>query len=742
MKMKDVLHAATLCAPVAALLVCSPVRAQDTLLYDDGTPGGTLSTTRADLELVSFTPAPPARLVAIRIWFSGTPAETDVYVWADYGESGLPFGSGETPDPLFEATITPTVDDWYEITIPVDTVLLDPPHNFLVGQILNTDDLHIAHDGSAPPEGEEHTYFRVGSDWYISGGSDLMIRADVEYFDVVDTPSFTDVTDSAIGGASPSRVAWGDYDGDGDDDLLVSGSRLYRNDAGSFVDVSIEAGIRDPADAAVCGGAGGIWADYDNDGHLDFYSTSSSFLPLCTVGEDDWYCNDFSGGTIPRCLDGYCRNESDPWPAHDCLFHNEGDGTFTIPPDEGMPYDYSPSEGAGWGDFDSDGWIDLYVANYEMPGSWTGGTLSQGTPDMLWRNNGDGTFTDASDALPGEEGRGCRYQSGRGVNWADYNEDGFIDIFVSNYRLQPNCLWQNAGDGSFAEVARDVGVQGVPVSMAYGHTIGSQWMDFDNDGDLDLFSANLAHPRFIGFSDKSMLLVSTGPPDYWFTDEWADRGFLYQETDSDPAWGDYDNDGLPDIYVTDVYVGRKAELYRQLPDGTFEETTYETGTAVDNGWGAAWGDFDNDGDLDLVTRSLFRNDTVNDNHWLEIHLEGTDSNRAAICAVVDLTCCGVTHNRQVEGGKGTTSQNSLTLHFGLGGCALAESVEISWPSGLDETYASVDVDQRLELVEGGTLPPADDAEDAEDVPEMPPDAGTDDGPSDGGGKGCGCSVVG
>jgi hypothetical protein len=720
---------------------------QETLLYDDDTAGGVLPTSRADIELVRFEPAHPYRINEIRIWFTGTPAETDVYVWADYGEASMPFGASETPAPLFETTLTPSVDEWTVITLPTP-VEVDPLKNFLVGQILHSDDLKIAHDGSPPAEGDEHSLYRRSGNWGLYPYGDLMIRAEVEYFDVVDTTWFTDVTSTALGGAAPRRVAWGDYDGDGDDDLLVNGPRLWRNDGGTFTDVSIEAGVRTGADERICGGAGGIWADYDNDGHLDFYATSSSFVPICWhVTDGDWYCNEYSGGTIPACLDGYCRNASDPWPQHDCLFHNEGDGTFTVPPEEGMPHDYSPTEGAGWGDFDGDGFVDLYVANYEMPGSWTGGALGEGTPDVLWHNNGDGTFTDVSDAaLPGELRAGCRWQSGRGVNWGDYDGDGRIDIFVSNYRLQPNCLWHNLGDGSFEEIAAEQGVKGVMVGGAYGHTIGSQWMDFDSDGDLDLFSANLAHPRFDGFSDKSMLLVNTGAPDYTFANEWASRGFIYQETDSDPAWGDFDNDGMVDIYVTDVYVGRKADLYRQLPDGMFEDVTYESGTAVDNGWGAAWADIDGDGDLDLVTKALYRNDISNDNHWLQVHLEGTDSNRAAIGARVDVTCSGVTRSRQVEGGKGTTSQNSLTLHFGLGDCTIAEALVVTWPSGNVETFEDVDADQRLEIVEASTAVVDEEMEAVPETgPEPSPDASTDpedDGEPSNGGKGCGCAIVG
>jgi hypothetical protein len=169
---------------------------------------------------------------------------------------------------------------------------------------------------------------------------------------------------------------------------------------------------------------------------------------------------------------------------------------------------------------------------------------------------------------------------------------------------------------------------------------------------------------------------------------------------------------------------------------------------VDNGWGAAWSDMDADGDLDLVTRRLFRNDLENDNHWLEVRLEGTVSNRSAIGARVDVSCGGTTFSRQVEGGKGTMNQSSLTLHFGLGGCAAADLVTVTWPSGLVETLENVDADRLLHLLEGSVDLPEE--EEAEAAPDEDMDASTDmvedpdageEEPFDLSGGGCGCAAA-
>ena len=247
----------------------------------------------------------------------------------------------------------------------------------------------------------------------------------------------------------------------------MSGSILYKNNGdGTFSDVSDAAGV------SGLGSNGGLWADFNNDGALDFFAMVNSLTE------------------------------------NDKFMQSNGDGTFTditatalLPGD----FDYWPTEGAAWGDYDKDGYIDLYLANYEMPGE----ELANGTPDKLYHNNGDGTFTDVAESLdidPGDttEDRRC----GRGVNWGDFNDDGWPDIYVSNYRLDPNFLYMNNGDGTFTEVAEEKGVKGYQSQGAWGHTIGSAWGDFNNDGYLDLFNANLAHPRFAAFSERAFVAAT------------------------------------------------------------------------------------------------------------------------------------------------------------------------------------------------------------------------------------------
>ncbi len=483
-----------------------------------------------------------------------------------------------------------------------------------------------------------------------------------------DGACFTDVTDSVgLAGRRETRVAWGDYDNDGYDDLLLNGCCLFRNDSGhTFVDVTESSGIRSAS------GRGGIWADYDNDGWLDFWMSGSS--------------------------------------GSDLLWQNNRGCFVDVTSRVGGPADTYPTEGAAWADFDNNGWVDLYCANYE---DWATHTHF---PDRLWRNY-QGTFVAGAKQLDQSDPTGQKF-AGRGVSCADFDDDGDADCFVANYRLCENLLWCNLGDGTFENLAGRLGVSGDEVDGWYGHTIGATWGDFDNDGDLDLFTADLAHPRYIEFSNRSRLYENQGPKSVpRFRDRRADLGIRYEETHSDPAWADVDNDGDLDLYITSVYEGRRSFLYEnQLLSSTggtsvgprqgasFAEVTWLSGTRCYNGWGCAFADYDNDGDQDLVVGSgsglrLFRNDTKNENHWVKVKAIGRKSNRSAIGCRITVARGRFRVVREVEGGKGTTSQNSFTQHFGLGRSRRPVTVSVRFGSGVTVTVRRVRPDQLLAVEE-------------------------------------------
>ncbi len=469
-----------------------------------------------------------------------------------------------------------------------------------------------------------------------------------KYDDVI----FTDVTgEFGLGDISAGRIAWGDFNNDGFQDMLLNGSRLFRNEKGrKFTEIT------KTAFPDTIRGNGGLWADFDNDGDLD----------IVTKDPESIWLNE--KGTFKKVT------------GKNALSDNK-----------------ISTEGVGIGDVNNDGWLDIYFANYEV---WKV-THSEQEEDQLFKGIGEGRFyevTDRADLIP-EDGK---KRAGRGVNFGDFDNDGDLDIYVSNYRLQDNLLWVNDGTGHFKNKALELGVAGIEVESWWGHTIGSEWADVDNDGDLDLITANLAHPRYIDFSNMTMLYINSGPPDWKFSDIRQDTGIKFEETHSEPAWGDLNNDGFLDLYINCVYEGRRSFLYMNNMDGTFRDVTCLAGVRHFNGWGVAFADFDNDGDLDILAAGgkiqLFRNDTPNSGNWLEVKVIGKDHSDG-IGTRLTLSNGYITLTREIQGGKGTTNQHSLIQHFGLGENVAPFNLKIRFQDGEERIILVKEKNQKIEIIQ-------------------------------------------
>jgi hypothetical protein len=484
----------------------------------------------------------------------------------------------------------------------------------------------------------------------------------------------------AVSGPKPSSasVSWGDYDNDGWDDLLVGG-RLYHNIKGALVDVTQASGIA----ALDAKAGGGVWGDYDNDGCLDLFLFAERHDRADTLLRGD-------------CKGGF----TDVTAAAGIVDQQSGS-----PCGDPVKNTRSPTAAAAWVDLDADGHLDLYLANFIC---WSDGSTYR---DTVFHGKGDGTFEDWT----GKKGFLLKTSPSRGAAPADYDGDGDVDLFVHNYRLVGNLLFRNNGDGTVTEDAEAVGVKGNPrfyASYQYGHSIGSAWGDLDGDGDLDLVVANLAHPRFFHFSDRTQVLLNDGKGAFKDSSGLHEKpyknpsGLRFQETHSVPVLADFNSDGHLDLAITCIYDGRPTDFYWGVGDGTFRLDVHETGITTRNGWGAAASDFDNDGDLDLFATRLHENAPKKpDGHWLQVRVTGGNKvNRAAIGATVRVKAGGQTLMRHVQGGTGKGCQDSLYLHFGLGKTTSASSVEVVFPGGQKKSFAGpFAADQRLWIHEDGSV---------------------------------------
>jgi enediyne biosynthesis protein E4 len=472
--------------------------------------------------------------------------------------------------------------------------------------------------------------------------------------------SFTDVTEKA----GLRRSGWGqgccvgDFDNDGYDDLVVTywgGIVLYHNNGdGTFTDVTERAGLVQSSSAPRWN-TGCCFVDYDLDGHLDLFVANYVNLDprVAPPPGSNQYCRYFglSVGCGPQGLGG----------GTNILYRNRGDGTFedvsersgiANPRGPGVPTSVNdqwiPVGSYGLGvcaaDFDNDGWPDIYVA-------------CDSVPSLLYRNNHDGTFQEIAREAGCALNENGTPQGGMGVAVGDYDCDGWLDIVKTNYSDQTANLYHNNGDGTFYDAVFQAGLG---VNTKYlGWGVGL--FDFDNDGWPDIFMSN---------------------------------GHVFPEVDTKR------------LHV--AFKERKI-LYRNLGERRFVDVTSNSGPAVmtpHSSRGTAFGDFDNDGDIDIAIinmnepPSLLRNDCRARNNWLKVKCIGTKSNRSAIGARVRVITGKHSQMNEVLSGSSFLSQNDLRLHFGLGQAKLADLVEVRWPLGLVESFKNVEANRLVILKEG------------------------------------------
>jgi hypothetical protein len=505
-------------------------------------------------------------------------------------------------------------------------------------------------------------------------------------------------------------VAFYDYDNDGWLDIfLVNGTRLegfpagseptshlFRNNRdGSFTDVTLKAGV-----AHSGWGQGCCVGDYDNDGWDDLFVT-------------------YFGKNV--------------------LYHNNGDGTFTdVSQKAGVTGNGKRwNTGCAFVDYDRDGKLDLFVANYidmdlaTAPVPESGPCLYksvmvacgppglQGGKNILYHNNGDGTFTDVSEAA-GILGASGTY--GLGVLTADFDNDGWPDIYVADDSTA-SALYQNKKNGKFQDIAIEAGCALSPDGKPQAG-MGVSAADYDMDGNLDIVKTNFA-------GDTPSLYHNQGGANFEDTTFTAGLGAHTQFLGWGCGFFDMDNDGWPDILICNGHVYPEVEqlkteagyaqrklLYQNLRNGHFADVSFQAGPGISEpspSRGAAFGDFDNDGDIDIVVNTvndypqLLRCDSKLANNWIKVRTIGTKSNRSGIGA--RLTCVAQVpgeskpHRQidEVRSGGGYFSQNDLRVHFGLGKAEKVDLLEIRWPSGLVDTLKDIKANQVIYVKEGAGI---------------------------------------
>ena len=506
--------------------------------------------------------------------------------------------------------------------------------------------------------------------------------------------------DKPILDSMPGGIALFDYDGDGyldifftngahlpgfvKDDDKYSNHLYHNNHDGTFTDVTDRAGLR--GDGYSIGAAA---ADYDNDGHVDLYVV------------------------------GYNRN---------FLYHNNGDGTFTDVTEKAGVTGVSSSGkklwgiAAAWVDYDNDGKLDLFVTNYldwSFANSRVCGppgkrlscspTLYTGQPNILYHNNGDGTFTDVSESM----GISQHIGKGMSVAIADYNDDGWMDIFVANDNDR-NFLFRNRGGKGFDEVGVESFVaytdNGIPVS-----SMGTDFRDLDNSGRPSILVTALGGESFQLFHNEGNGVFSN--------DSYrAGIGFRSSQMS---GWGvgiqDFDNDGYKDFFTANSHASENADIdppqhyrqanavFRNMHDGTFQDVSDEAGPALEiraAHRGCAFGDLNNDGKIDVVVSAigspaeLLYNTSPGDNHWILIRTVGVKSNRDGIGTRIKIIgASGLVQYNHVTTAGSYASSNDPRVHFGLGADKVIKEIELRWPSGTVQVLHNVKADQILTVTE-------------------------------------------
>ncbi|MBM2816455.1 MAG: UnbV protein [Ignavibacteria bacterium] len=678
---------------ILVVIICSTnlFAVEETLSYwkKTGTVIQGFSPQTYPLQAAKFYVSAPCSIKKVKVYFFGVPGKATVWLTGALGGT-------LTPDAFSVTQGKTAITSWqldniappqggtqsWELTLTQPLPIYDNQFYIIVGNFSNNqlffacDTNHIAPycsymEGTSNIKfGYQQIYVASANGWAVTDYAPLC-DVTVEYPSKTSPAYLKDVT-ASMGiptNLSPASIATADFDEDGYIDLLVGGKLLKNNAGTTFTDITQQSSLSGSP-------SGNAFLDMNNDGKLDIL-----FL---------------------QTADGKSK-----------VYTNNGNGSFTekvlsIPP---LPSLTSFSIA----DINGDKYPDIFMGQL-----W--GTYPEPLPNYFFLNNKNDDFTDDTKRIyPKYDGTynypdgawdpaNYRYEknrNSRGSQWVDYDNDGDLDLFVTNYFLQYDEFYQNDGKGNFTDI---IETKGIDVNASgHNHGTGVDWYDYDNDGDMDLLLSQFAHPRYFGSTidhrpttiyNNSGLLDDFSFRDTYDNTKWANNlGFAVSESAAGAAWGDVNNDRLPDFISTVFYNCQYADLFVQLPTGKFENQTFIYGLEKKTtGWDACWVDFDNDGKLDLAMSDafqfrLYKNSADFDNNFVEIEPVGSANEKYnVIGARVKVYCGSEVFTQEVSAGRGQKMQKPSRLHFGLGKYPDISSVEIRWPGSTEYTqYENVEI---------------------------------------------------
>ncbi len=606
-----------------------------------------------------FEPLGPGNLEKLVVWLGGSSSNgtAKLHVFGHDGGTAFPQWQEDLVPPI---TITKTVsgNEAIEVTLP-QPVWLDNNQFFIALEDLSLNVRAVSSDEApfanctSSSGGDYYYQFChnpvASSPWVLGNKKSLKIDALMDYKDLVPDNYFTDVTISSglPDNLSNKNIAWGDYNKDTYLDLIVGGKLFCNNKDGTFTDTTDGVGVSGMGTA--------MFADINNDGWLDILSLGDSTKNIVFVNNNGMFtANKFS-----------------------VLFQTFG-----------------PVKALSIADIDKDRFPDFFAARL-----WT--TYGVNDSAFLFYNNQSLGFNDSTHLLFSNGINGnCR-----GSIWVDYDNDGDLDLYIANYVTQQNPprdrFFRNNGDGTFTDIIGQTPLDnnqsnGNPF---YNMSSGVDFGDYDNDGDMDALLPTLSHPHYMKPYDTrpTTIFNNSGTPSYNFTDMRATQGIQYEETHAGSTWGDINNDGLMDIITTAFYGCRYIDIYIQQPDHSFKMETFDYGLKdITTGEDAVWVDYNNDGWLDLACGQsnkfrLFKSNYPYGRKFVEFDLESSTGNIQGIGARVYVHTDGGTFMRELTAGKGELMQHPARAHFGLGWWSI-DSVTVRWPDSNNSVTVHKNID--------------------------------------------------